>query len=129
LSSRRVFAPPLKNDESIRRSCWLGTNKSSSVLAIGIDAAESTLVQRMIDQNELPALRSLLAEGKWLNVRSPSLIGSGAVWPTFLTGEEPTAHGIYSEWKWLPATMNLRRYEGHHLTPFWNSVAQQGVSI
>jgi predicted AlkP superfamily phosphohydrolase/phosphomutase len=104
-------------------------NKNSSVLVIGIDAAESTLVRQMIEQNELPALGSLLAEGKWLEVRSPSLIGSGTVWPTFLTGEEPTAHGIYSEWKWLPETMNLRRYEGHHLTPFWQSLARQGVSI
>ena len=103
-------------------------NKSSSVLAIGIDAAESTLVRQMIENDELPALRSLLADVKWLEVRSPSLIGSGTVWPTFLTGQEPTAHGIYSEWKWLPATMNLRRYEGHHLTPFWHSFAQQGVS-
>ena len=99
------------------------------MLAIGIDAAESTLVRRMIEQNELPALSSLLADGKWLEVRSPSLIGSGAVWPTFLTGEEPTHHGIYSEWKWLPNTMTLRRYDGHHLTPFWRPLAQQGVSI
>jgi predicted AlkP superfamily phosphohydrolase/phosphomutase len=106
----------------------LSTNKKASVLAIGIDAAESTLVRRMIDQNELPALGSLLAEGKWLEVHSPSLIGSGAVWPTFLTGEEPTTHGIYSEWKWLPKTMNLRRYDGCHLTPFWKSLAQRGVS-
>src|SRR5262245_43825403 len=83
----------------------------------------------MIEHDELPALRSLLAQGRWLEVRSPSLIGSGTVWPTFLTGEEPTAHGIYSEWKWLPATMNLRRYEGHSLTPFWKSLAQQRVSI
>jgi predicted AlkP superfamily phosphohydrolase/phosphomutase len=83
----------------------------------------------MIAHHELPALRSLLAAGKWLDVRSPSLIGSGTVWPTFLTGEEPTAHGIYSEWKWLPETMSLRRYEGRHLTPFWKSLAQQGVSV
>jgi predicted AlkP superfamily phosphohydrolase/phosphomutase len=107
----------------------LPTKRNPSVLAIGIDAAESTLVQRMIDQNELPVLRALLAEGKWLEVRSPSLIGSGTVWPTFLTGEEPTAHGIYSEWKWLPQTMNLRRYECPHLTPFWKSMAEQGVSV
>lgn len=105
------------------------TNRNSSVLAIGIDAAESTLVRRMIEQNELPALRSLLAEGKWLEVRSPSLIGSGTVWPTFLTGEEPSSHGIYSEWKWLPETMNLRRYQGHHLTPFWKSLAERGISV
>ncbi len=83
----------------------------------------------MIEQDEMPALRSLLAEGQWLVVRSPAPIGSGAVWPTFLTGEDPTVHGIYSEWKWLPETMSLRRYEGRHLTPFWQSLAQQGVSI
>ena len=104
-------------------------NKNSSVLAIGIDAAEATLVRQMIERNELPALASVLAEGKWLEVRSPSLVGSGCVWPSFLTGEEPTAHGIYSEWKWWPETMNLRRYVGHHLTPFWKPLAQQGVSI
>jgi len=104
-------------------------NKNSSVLAIGIDAAESTLVRRLIEQNELPALGSLLAEGKWVELRSPSLIGSGTVWPTFLTGEDPTSHGMYSEWKWLPETMSLRRYEGQHLTPFWHSLAQQGVSV
>lgn len=106
-----------------------GATKNSSLLAIGIDAAESTLVRRMIEQKALPALASLLDKGKWLEVRSPSLIGSGCVWPTFLTGEEPSSHGIYSEWKWLPETMNLRRYEGHHLTPFWKSLAQHGVSI
>ncbi len=100
-----------------------------SVLAIGIDAAESTLVRQMIDQGELSSLRSLLAAGKWLEVRSPSTIGSGAVWPTFLTGEEPATHGIYSEWKWLPETMSLRRYEGHHLTPFWKTWAERGVSV
>jgi predicted AlkP superfamily phosphohydrolase/phosphomutase len=107
----------------------MSIDKSSSVLAIGIDAAESTVLRRMIEQNELPALKSLLSGGKWLEVRSPSPIGSGTVWPTFLTGSEPAAHGIYSEWKWLPETMSLRRYEGHHLTPFWKSLAEQGVSI
>ncbi|HEX3187763.1 MAG TPA: alkaline phosphatase family protein [Pyrinomonadaceae bacterium] len=102
---------------------------NTRVLAIGIDAAESTLVRQMIEQDQMPALRSLLAAGRWLEVQSPSIIGSGAVWPTFLTGEEPTSHGIYSEWKWLPETMSLRRYEGHHLTPFWKALAERGVSV
>ena len=100
-----------------------------SVLAIGIDAAEPVLVRQLIEQGEMPALGSLLATGKWLDVRSPAPIGSGTVWPTFLTGEEPAAHGNYSEWKWLPETMNLRRYEGLHLTPFWKALAQQGISV
>lgn len=107
----------------------MNTDDNRSVLAIGIDAAESTLVRQMIEQDEMPALGSLLAEGKWLEVQSPSPIGSGAVWPTFLTGEEPTVHGIYSEWKWLPETMSLRRYHGRHITPFWQKLAEQGVSV
>ena len=105
------------------------TSNSTSVLAIGIDAAESTLVRQLIEHDEMPALKSLLEDGKWLSVRSPSPIGSGTVWPTFITGEEPTLHGNYSEWKWLPETMSLRRYHGLHLIPFWKKLAEQGLRV
>jgi len=105
------------------------SDNNSSVLAIGVDAAESTLVRQLIERGEMPVLGSLLASGKWLDVQSPSPIGSGTVWPTFLTGEEPVVHGNYSEWKWLPETMSLRRYKGHHLTPFWKTLAQQDISV
>ena len=97
-------------------------------MAIGIDAAEGTFVKQLIEQGEMPALKSLLAGGKWFSVRSPAHIGSGAVWPTFITGEEPTAHGVYSEWSWRPETMSLSRYHGRHLTPFWKPLAQQGIA-
>jgi len=102
---------------------------AAPVLAIGIDAAESTLIRQLIEQNKMPALGSLLSEGQWLRVDSPAHIGSGAVWPTFMTGVEPTTHGMYSEWSWIPEAMSLIRYSGRHLTPFWKSYAEQGVSI
>ncbi|HBB86853.1 MAG TPA: hypothetical protein DC047_04495 [Blastocatellia bacterium] len=102
-----------------------GTN----VLAIGIDAAESTLVRQLIEQDEMPALKSLLADGQWLRVQSPAHIGSGAVWPTFMTGAEPTTHGVYSEWSWRPGSMSLSRYNGRHLTPFWTRPALQDIRI
>lgn len=107
----------------------MSTGNGSNILAIGIDAAESTLVRQLIEENEMPALRSLLQEGQWLRVQSPAHIGSGTVWPTFITGSEPTVHGIYSEWNWQPDTMSLNRYHGRHLTPFWKPFAQQGVPI
>lgn len=107
----------------------MSTGNDSTILAIGIDAAESTLVRQLIEQGEMPALRSLLAEGQWLRVQSPAHIGSGAVWPTFITGSEPTVHGIYSEWGWQPDVMSLSRYNGRHLTPFWKSLAQQDIPI
>jgi predicted AlkP superfamily phosphohydrolase/phosphomutase len=110
----------------------MSTGSGSIALAIGIDAAEATFVRQLIDQNELPALRSLLSDsnlGRWLSVRSPAHIGSGAVWPTFITGEEPTAHGVYSEWSWRPETMSLSRYHGRHLRPFWKHMSEQGIPL
>lgn len=110
----------------------MSTGNGSRTLAIGIDAAEATFVRQLIEQGELPALRSLLGDnegGRWLSVRSPAHIGSGAVWPTFITGEEPTSHGVYSEWSWRPETMSLSRYHGRHLTPFWKTLAQQAIPV
>jgi predicted AlkP superfamily phosphohydrolase/phosphomutase len=107
----------------------MSTTNGSPVLAIGIDAAEASFVKQLIELGEMPALRSLLEGGRWLSVQSPANIGSGAVWPTFSTGEEPTSHGVYSEWSWRPETMSLSRYHGRHLRPFWKPLAQQGIPI
>ena len=59
------------------------------VLAIGIDAAEPTLVRQLLERGDLPVLRGLAAEGVWGRATSPAAIASGAVWPSFLTGRAP----------------------------------------
>jgi predicted AlkP superfamily phosphohydrolase/phosphomutase len=107
----------------------MSTANGANVLAIGIDAAESTLVRRLIEQDKMPALKSLLADGRWLRVQSPAHIGSGAVWPTFMTGAEPGTHGVYSEWSWQPEEMSLSRYNGRHLKPFWTLPALENIRI
>lgn len=107
----------------------MSRNGSARVLAIGIDASEPKLIRRMIDQDELPVLKSLLSEGKWIRVHSPTSVGTSSVWPTFLTGQDPDQHGIYSEWCWEPATMSLGRAKGYRLKPFWKQVAETGKQI
>lgn len=104
-------------------------NNGLRVLAIGIDAAEPTLIRYLIEQDKMPVLKSLLAQGKWLQVKSPAHIGSGSVWPTFITGEEASKHGVYGEWSWQPGTMGLRRYNGRHLKPFWKALTQEGMRV
>jgi predicted AlkP superfamily phosphohydrolase/phosphomutase len=106
-------------------------NHSSSlrVLAIGIDAAEPTLVRRLIEQGALPALREVLERGRWGQVRSPANIGSGAVWPTFMTGRGPLEHGVYSVLPWDPRAMSLVRLATDDLAPFWKPPAQQGYRV
>lgn len=99
------------------------------LLAVGIESAELTLIRRMIDQDQLPTLKSLLAAGQWIRLESPAAIGTSSVWPTFMTGEDPMAHGIYSEWCWRPDTMNVSRFDGRQLKPFWRELAEAGKSV
>lgn len=100
------------------------------VIAIGLDAAEPRLVRRLIEAGELPSLKRLLeGGGAWSRVESPALVGSGAVWPTFMTGTDAHEHGIHSEWSWQPERMRLAAVTNDHLTPFWKELALEGIRV
>jgi predicted AlkP superfamily phosphohydrolase/phosphomutase len=101
----------------------------TQVLAIGVDAAEPTLVRRLVDTGRMPTLKQLAEQGSWLHVESPANVGSGSVWPTLITGTEPEEHGVYGEWCWQPQTMSLSRYTGRSLKPFWADLAASGLSV
>jgi predicted AlkP superfamily phosphohydrolase/phosphomutase len=102
---------------------------ATRVLAVGLDAAEPALVRALLERGEMPTLKRLLEGGAWLRVESPAHVGSGAVWPTFLTGEGPAAHGVYGEWAWRPEAMGLTRYHGRGLRPFWEGLARAGLTV
>jgi predicted AlkP superfamily phosphohydrolase/phosphomutase len=104
-------------------------SKSTRLLAIAIDAAEPTLVRRLIDEGQMPALGSLLRDGTWLRVKSPACVGSGSVWPTFMSAQGPEVHGIYGEWLWDPGTMSLSRYHGNDIAPFWKVFSDENISL
>ena len=87
------------------------------VLAIGIDAAEVTHVKRLVADGSLPNLRALAADGAWLDLRTPADLGSGAVWPTFVTATGPEVHGTYCDWLWDSERMELRPWQP--CEPFW----------
>ncbi|MDQ2937306.1 MAG: alkaline phosphatase family protein [Acidobacteriota bacterium] len=104
-------------------------NNGGRLLAIGIDAAEPTLVRKLIEQGRMPTLERLLRDGKWMKVESSARIGSGSVWPTFMSGQGPGVHGVYGEWVWHAETMDLSRYRGSNVAPFWKRLAEGGVSV
>lgn len=107
----------------------MNTNDRPRVLAFAIDAAEPTLIRKMIEQGEMPTLRSLLSDGRWISVKSPADIGSGSVWPSFFTGQGPDVHGAYGEWCWEPEQMGIRRVTGRQLTPFWQTLVEKGTTV
>src|SRR3954447_14009590 len=99
------------------------------VLAVGVDAAEPRLVLDLIEHGELPALARLREEGSWTSVDSPAHIGSGAVWPTFLTGTPPEEHGVYGDFNWRPDSMQLVPPLTDRLRPFWGPLEDEGLTV
>lgn len=96
------------------------------VLAIGLDAAEPSLVRALAERGDLPTLRTLLDTGRSGSMASPADIGSGAVWPTFVSGQTPSVHGIHAFWSWDARRMGLYPASLDHLTPFWRRAEPAG---
>jgi predicted AlkP superfamily phosphohydrolase/phosphomutase len=107
----------------------MNQHTGTRLLAIAVDAAEPEFVRRLIDRGEMPALGALLREGTWLRVKSPAYIGSGCIWPSFMSAQSPQTHGVYGEWLWDARTMSLSRYHGNDLIPFWKAFVDDDFSV
>ncbi len=99
------------------------------VLAVGMDAAESSLVERMARAGELPTLGALLERGTWRRVTSSAGYSSGAVWPDFWSGEDACDHGLYGLWNWDPATMGMRYSDPEGKRAFWQDLVGAGRTV
>jgi predicted AlkP superfamily phosphohydrolase/phosphomutase len=99
------------------------------VALLGIDAAESSVVQSMIARGKLPTLAGLHRQGSWGELASPADLYSGAVWPTFYSGQHPAWHGIYHNKLWQPRRMccivpDARTFSAR---PFWEPLGARGI--
>lgn len=65
------------------------------VLMIGIDAADASLIETMIEAGELPSLAAMQREGCFGRLRSDGRRFVGGIWPTVYTSREPPWHGLY----------------------------------
>ena len=99
------------------------------LIALAIDAADGRLVHRLAADGHLPTIARLIERGRQGAVRSPADVGSGAVWPTFSTGEPPERHGVFGEHAWDADTMRLRRPTFDHIDPFWRGLADAGRRV
>ena len=67
----------------------------SRVLLIGWDGADWRILDPMIEAGLLPNLKALRERGASGVLRSTTPNHSWAAWPSFLTGVEPSNHGVY----------------------------------
>ncbi len=69
------------------------TSNDAPVVAIGLDGAEATLIERWMAEGKLPVLRRLQQEGCWGRLTREGDFFSENVWPDFLTGAGASHHG------------------------------------
>jgi predicted AlkP superfamily phosphohydrolase/phosphomutase len=90
------------------------------VVAIGLDAAEWILVERMLADGELPhmaALRERSAEAR-LHDRD---YRTGLIWEHFLTGKSAAGNDRWSAVQFDPLTYDAWQVGGRQLTPFYSN--------
>ena len=97
--------------------------RAGRVLMVGIDAAEPTLVDSLLRRGRLPTLARLRQQGRTGLLDSPARWYSGAVWPTFYTGQRVPWHGLYHNKLWHPSRMCCEVPDERRFTarPFWEA--------
>ena len=66
------------------------------VLAIALDAAEVSLIERLCQEGELRTLSSLRNQGCFGTLESSEEVFTGEEWPTFYTCQQLPWHGMYA---------------------------------
>jgi predicted AlkP superfamily phosphohydrolase/phosphomutase len=92
------------------------SGRMSRVLLIGWDGADWRILDPMLEAGILPNLRALIDRGARGVLRSTIPNHSWSAWPSFLTGLEPSNHGVYDiferklgERRQLPVTFHSIR--------------------
>lgn len=97
------------------------------VLFVAFDAADRTLATQLARDGKMPVLRSLLEQGRSVEVDSPYGLFVGAVWPTFMTGVNAGRHARYCFGQLVPGTYHVRRTAGGYPSrPFWSTLSEAG---
>lgn len=95
---------------------------------IGLDAAESELIEAWTGDGTLPRLAGLIRDGAYGRLASTADWLVGSPWPSFYTSTLPSEHGFYHYLAWHPDRMAAARPDPERLplTPFWRRFGEDG---
>lgn len=102
-----------------------------SLVFVGLDAAEPSLLRRWMADGSLPNLAGLCAEGLSGDAVSAEGFGDGVLWTSINTGRAPGNHGRVFNWHLRAGTYALYRYcEDRDLKAptLWERFSEAGLS-
>lgn len=125
------------------------------VVVLGLDGLDPKLVRRLMDQGKLPNMSALADEGSHYDLPTVLPALTPAAWPSFMTGTDPSRHGIFDFISRDPQTYLPRLSASESLSskrsfkigrwtiplssprsrllrkgiPFWNVLAKNGLEV
>ena len=99
-------------------------NPPARVIFIGIDAAESSLIQSWTEAGVMPSLAAISRDSLHGTTFNPPGIYTGSVWPSFHTGLQPGRHGRYFYRQLEQGTYRTLPFPASRLpaAPFWSQL-------
>lgn len=105
--------------------------RKTRLLAIGLDAAEPSLMRRWMASGELPVLARLQERAVWGRTTNEPGLYTGAVWPTIFTGVSAGRHGCYYYRQIVNGSYQTAQFLPNDLKhpPFWRAVSDAGRRV
>ena len=105
--------------------------QKTRLLAIGLDAAEQSLIRRWMDSGDLPTLAGLRERSVWGYIINEPGLYSGAVWPSIFTGVSAGRHGSYYYRQIVNGTYRTAHFDPDDLKhpPFWKAISDSGLRV
>jgi hypothetical protein len=98
------------------------------VILLGFDGASPNLLEPLVAQGKLPALRRLMATGSYGHLRSFRPAKSAVLWTSVATGKSMLKHGIV-DWTYVNEQGLTVPYEdeGRRVKTYWEILGERGV--
>ncbi|NEO29046.1 MAG: nucleotide pyrophosphatase [Symploca sp. SIO3C6] len=88
------------------------------VIAIGLDAAEPTLIEQWMSQGALPTLSRIREQGTYARLQNFDYYRAETPWTTFLTGCSPKQTGYWSPISFHPNTYEAELVEAYDFAEY-----------
>lgn len=108
--------------------CGGGGSPGGRILFVGIDSADWSVVQPLLDEGKLPNLSALVESGVSCELHSlEPKQKSPTIWATIATGKLPEKHGIVDYID--PMTKNLMTSNVRSARTFWDILGEHGRTV